>query len=142
LVTPTKPEDEYKVKLLSYPNLAGLHCLVVTTTSAPKRGAGAHLESGGTAAPTDTKTKASPQLGGPFYLPPDVEASDIDQMIRAKLSGKDAMESGNVEVLERRAGGRVVAPAAHLRSWLLETIGKPPLSLNFRRLQWTRPGRA
>jgi hypothetical protein len=54
-------------------------------------------------------------VGGDFYLPLDVAAEDVDREIRSKLSGSaSATDSGGLKVLERKAGGRVVVPAAHL----------------------------
>jgi hypothetical protein len=79
------------------------------------RQARAHLAAGGTTAPVTDKVKPSRQVGGDFYLPLDVAAEDVDREIRSKLSGSaSATDSGGLKVLERKAGGRVVVPAAHL----------------------------
>jgi hypothetical protein len=71
------------------------------------RQARGHLAAGGTASMTD-KPKPSRQVGGDFY-------QDVDREIRSKLSGSvSATDSGEPRVLQRKAGGRVVVPAAHL----------------------------
>jgi hypothetical protein len=83
-----------------------------------------HLEAGGAAAPASakpnpvpasTKAKPSPQVGGDFYLPADLDPAEIEEKIRSKLSGsRSTGNSGEVKVLGRKVGGRVVVPAAHL----------------------------
>jgi hypothetical protein len=79
------------------------------------RQARTHLAAGGAAAPVSGKPKPSRQVGGDFYLPTDLDAEEVDREIRSKLSGSvSATDSGEPRVLQRKAGGRVVVPAAHL----------------------------
>jgi hypothetical protein len=79
------------------------------------RQARGHLEAGGVAVPAIDKAKPLRQVGGDFYLPADVDPEEIDREIRSKPSGSgSATDNSEFRVLERKAGGRVVVPAAHL----------------------------
>jgi hypothetical protein len=68
------------------------------------------LEAGGAPAPARKPAKPDPAPSA-FILPGDVDPDEIAKAIEAKLR-----EGGPVDepVLQRRTGGRVVVPAAHL----------------------------
>jgi hypothetical protein len=78
------------------------------------RQARAHLETGGIAVPASKDAKKPPARIEDFLLPKDVDAEEVMAAIEAKLRGGRGSQESESKLLERKAGGRVVVPAAHL----------------------------
>jgi hypothetical protein len=73
------------------------------------RAARQRLETGGTAAPAAKPAKPDPAPAA-FVVPRDVDPDEVAKAIEAKLREQGA--ALDQPVLQRRAGGRVVVPAA------------------------------
>jgi len=69
------------------------------------------LETGGAPAAAPKRAKPDPAPAD-FIVPADVDADEVARAIQAKL--REQGVPVHKPVLQRRAGGRVVVPAAHL----------------------------
>ena len=70
-----------------------------------------HLEAGGATTPPPKHPKPD-TAPADFIVPRDINADEVAQAVEAKL--REQGGPSDEPVLQRRAGGRVVIPAAHL----------------------------